>query len=77
MFSHRLQVQERLTNEVADAIWEAVDPSGVIVMLEGHHMCGSLRGVKKHDVNMVTTARRGAFRDDRTLTSDFFRSIGK
>jgi len=77
MFAHRLQVQERLTNEVADAVVEAVDPAGVMVVFEGHHMCGSLRGVKKHGTNMVTTARRGAFSEDKDLRDEFYRLIGK
>lgn len=77
LFAHRLQVQERLTNQIADAIQDALDPVGVIVVLEGQHMCGSLRGVKKHDVNMVTTARRGEFRTNRDLRDDFYKLIGK
>mgnify|MGYP001131735075 CR=1 FL=1 len=77
MFAHRLQVQERLTNEIADAVEQALDPLGVMVMLEGQHMCGSLRGVKKHDVNMITVAKRGVFRTDRELRDEFYRMIGK
>lgn len=77
MFAHRLQVQERLTNEIADAIEQALDPLGVMVVVEGQHMCGSLRGVKKHGVNMVTSAKRGLFRTDRALVEDFYRMIGK
>lgn len=77
MFARRLQIQERMTNEIADAIEEALDPIGVIAVVEGHHMCGSLRGVKKHDVNMVTTAKRGEFRTNRDLRDEFYRLIGK
>ena len=77
MFAHRLQVQERLTNEIADAIVEALDPVGVMVVVEGQHMCGSIRGVKKHGANMVTTARRGEFRTNRDLRDEFYRLIGK
>ncbi|MBN1122764.1 MAG: GTP cyclohydrolase I FolE [Anaerolineae bacterium] len=77
MFAHRLQVQERLTNEIADVLEEYLDPVGVIVMIEGQHMCGSLRGVKKHGVNMVTTAKRGEFRTNRDLRDEFFKLIGK
>ncbi len=77
MFAHRLQVQERLTNEVADAITEALDPAGVMVVVEGQHMCGSLRGVKKHGVNMITTAKRGEFSANRELRDEFYRLIGK
>ncbi|MBN1200569.1 MAG: GTP cyclohydrolase I FolE [Anaerolineae bacterium] len=76
MFARRLQVQERLTNEVADALVEALDPVGVMVVFEGQHSCASLRGVKKHGVNMVTTAKRGEFRTNRDLRDEFYRMIG-
>ncbi|HEX3052466.1 MAG TPA: GTP cyclohydrolase I FolE [Aggregatilineaceae bacterium] len=77
MFAHRLQVQERLTNEIADAIEAALDPLGVMVMMEGQHSCAALRGVKKHDINMVTTAKRGEFRTDASLRDEFYRLLGK
>jgi GTP cyclohydrolase I len=77
MFAHRLQVQERLTNEVADALERSIDPDGVIVVVEGQHSCASLRGVKKHGVNMTTTAQRGVFRTDKELRDEFYRLIGK
>jgi len=76
MFARRLQVQERLTNEVADALQEHLDPLGVIVVVEGQHSCAALRGVKKHGVNMVTTAKRGQFRTDPTLVQEFYRLAG-
>ena len=77
MFARRLQVQERLTNEIADALETYLDPVGVMVVLEGQHSCAALRGVKKHGVNMVTTAKRGEFRTDRDLRDEFYRLIGK
>jgi GTP cyclohydrolase I len=77
MFARRLQVQERLTNEVADALEDSIDPSGVIVIFEGKHSCASLRGVKKHGVNMTTTAQRGAFKEEKELRDEFYRLIGK
>lgn len=77
MFAHRLQIQERLTNEIADAIQQALDPVGVMVVVEGQHSCSSLRGVKKRDASMVTTARRGEFRTNRALRDEFYRLIGK
>jgi len=77
MFAHRLQVQERLTNEVADALEKAIAPAGVMVILEGQHSCAALRGVKKHGMNMTTTAQRGAFRDDRSLRDEFYRLLGR
>ncbi|MBN1563863.1 MAG: GTP cyclohydrolase I FolE [Anaerolineae bacterium] len=76
MFARRLQVQERLTNEVADALNEHLDPLGVMVVFEGQHSCAALRGVKKHGVNMVTTAKRGAFRTDAALRDEFYRLAG-
>jgi GTP cyclohydrolase I len=77
MFARRLQVQERLTNEVADALEEALDPLGVMVVFEGTHSCAALRGVKKHGLNMVTTAKRGAFQTDSGLRDEFYRLTGK
>ncbi|MBN1681306.1 MAG: GTP cyclohydrolase I FolE [Anaerolineae bacterium] len=77
MFARRLQVQERLTNEIANALEDALDPAGVMVVVEGQHSCAALRGVKKHGVNMVTTARRGAFRTDASLRDEFYRLIEK
>ena len=77
MYAHRLQIQERLTNEIADAISEVLDPRGVMVVVEGEHSCARLRGVKKHGVNMVTTAQRGAFREDRDLRNEFYRLTGR
>jgi GTP cyclohydrolase I len=77
MFSHRLQIQERLGNEIADALTEVLDPLGVMIRIEGQHSCSALRGVKKHGTNMVTTARRGSFRSDPALRSEFFQLIGR
>ncbi|MCC7019804.1 MAG: GTP cyclohydrolase I FolE [Ardenticatenales bacterium] len=77
MFARRLQIQERLTNEIADSMVAALDPVGVMVVLDGEHTCASLRGVKKHGVNMITTARRGAFKHDPTLRDEFYRLIGR
>ncbi|MCB0217037.1 MAG: GTP cyclohydrolase I FolE [Caldilineae bacterium] len=77
MFAKRLQIQERLTNEIAGAIEAALDPQGIMVVVEGTHSCASLRGVKKHGVNMITTARRGLFREDVSLRDDFYRQIGR
>jgi GTP cyclohydrolase I len=75
MFAHRLQIQERLTNEIADALCEALDPVGVMVLVEGEHSCASLRGVKKHGTNMMTTAKRGEFRTNRDLRDEFYRLL--
>jgi len=77
MFSRRLQIQERLTNEIADAIDGALDTKGVMVVLSGHHTCGSLRGVRKHGVNMTTTALRGEFKEFRELRTEFYALLGQ
>ena len=77
MFSRRLQVQERLTNEIADALVQVLDPVGVMVVIEGQHSCASLRGVEKHGLNMVTTAQRGEFRSNPGLREEYYRLIGK
>lgn len=77
MFAHRLQVQERLTNEIADTIQQVVGARGVMVVLEGQHACAALRGVEKHGMAMVTTARRGDFATDAGLRDEFYRLIGK
>lgn len=77
MFARRLQVQERMTNEIADGLVELLDPLGVMVVVEGQHACASLRGVKKHGINMVTTAKRGEFRANRELQDEFYRLIGR
>jgi len=77
MFARRLQVQERLTNEIADALAQAVNARGVLVVMEGQHACAALRGVEKHGMAMVTTARRGDFRDDPARREEFYRLLGR
>ena len=63
MYAQRLQVQERLTTEIADFMVATLQPQGVAVVLEAAHMCAQIRGVRKHDARMVTSALRGTFRD--------------
>jgi GTP cyclohydrolase IA len=63
LYARRLQVQERLTTQVADALEQALKPRGVIVVVEAEHMCMSLRGVRKPGAKTVTSAVRGLFRD--------------
>ncbi|MDU4244503.1 MAG: GTP cyclohydrolase I, partial [Varibaculum cambriense] len=63
-FSHRLQVQERLTAQVADAIMEKLDPWGAAVVIEGEHLCMSMRGIKKPGARTTTSALRGVMRSD-------------
>ena len=63
-FAKRLQVQERMTSQIADAIEEALDPKGVLVVVDAEHLCMSMRGVKKSGTSTVTSAVRGLFRSD-------------
>ncbi|WP_420137021.1 GTP cyclohydrolase I FolE [Sphingomonas sp.] len=63
-FARRLQVQERLTAQVADCIWEHLQPQGVAVVIEASHGCMTGRGVRTHGVSMTTSRMMGAFRDD-------------
>jgi GTP cyclohydrolase I len=74
-FSRRLQVQERLTNEIAGTIQEAVDPLGVAVVMEGTHLCMAMRGVEKQHSAAVTSAMLGTFRDDARTRSEFLTLI--
>lgn len=75
-FAKRLQVQEKMTAQIANAIDEALRPRGVAVVLEGEHHCMSTRGVHKPGVTMVTSAMRGDFQKDRELRRDFMGIIG-
>lgn len=63
-FARRLQVQERLTDQIADAIEQTLDPLGVFVVVRAHHQCMGCRGVVLPEALMVTSAMRGAFKDD-------------
>ncbi len=76
VYARRLQVQERLTNQIADAMEEILDPYGVGVVLEGKHLCMMMRGVQKQDSNMVTSAMRGTFRTDPRTRSEFLTFVG-
>jgi GTP cyclohydrolase IA len=71
VFARRLQVQERLTNQVADAMDDILDPYGVGVIMEGKHLCMMMRGVQKQESNMVTSSMRGTFRSDARTRSEF------
>ena len=71
VFARRLQVQERLTNQVADAMTDTLDPHGVGVVMEGKHLCMMMRGVQKQESNMVTSAMRGTFVSDARTRSEF------
>ncbi|NTU79218.1 MAG: GTP cyclohydrolase I FolE [Chloroflexales bacterium] len=77
MFARRLQVQERMTVQIADFINEHLGPTGVAVVAEGVHMCSVMRGVKKANASMVTSAMRGIFRDDQKTRAEFMAHIGR
>jgi GTP cyclohydrolase I len=71
LFARRLQVQERLTNQVADAIEDVLGPHGVAVVIEGKHLCMMMRGVQKQESSMITSAMRGTFQSDARTRSEF------
>ena len=75
MFSRRLQVQERLTREIAEALETALDPRGVAVVMEGQHLCMMARGVEKQAPKMTTNVMRGTFREDSSTRAEFLRCI--
>jgi GTP cyclohydrolase I len=74
-FSHRLQVQERLTNQIAETIHEKIDPVGVGVVMEATHLCMAMRGVEKQNSFAITSAMLGAFRDDARTRAEFLNLI--
>ncbi len=74
-YARRMQIQERLTAQIASAIESVLDPLGVAVMIESEHHCMSTRGVHKHDVGMVTTRMLGCFKDDPDRRREFLHLI--
>lgn len=77
VYARRLQLQERLCAQIADALMEYLAPAGAIVMLEAEHMCMTMRGVQKPGTTTVTLARRGVFETDPALEERFFRMLGR
>jgi GTP cyclohydrolase I len=77
LFSRRLQVQERMTTQIANYINVVLQPQGVAVVAEGLHMCMMLRGVKKKDARMTTSAMLGVFREDMSTRMEFLDNISR
>lgn len=77
MFSRRLQVQERMTRQIAEFLCDAVDPMGAGVILEGLHLCSMMRGVRKHDARMTTTTMIGNFRDKPATRQEFLDGVSR
>lgn len=75
MFSRRLQVQERMTRQIADTIDEILAPQGVAVVIEGNHMCSMMRGVKKQEASMITSAMLGSFKENDKTRNEFLNHI--
>lgn len=77
MFARRLQVQERMTRQIADFLEQVLHPRGVAVVVEGAHLCSMMRGVRKANARMVTSAVLGGFKTDARTRSEFFEHIRK
>jgi GTP cyclohydrolase I len=77
MYAHRLQVQERMTQEVAGYLMERLEPKGVACVVEATHLCTMMRGVKKQQATMVTSAMLGTFRRDPKTRGEFLTLIGR
>ena len=75
MFARRLQVQERLTHQIAQAINEVLQPQGIAVVMEAQHMCMMIRGVEKQRSNTFTNVMLGTFRTEDSTRAEFFHSI--
>ena len=77
MFARRLQVQERMTQQIAEFLDVTLHPQGVAVVAEGLHMCAAMRGVKKSNARMVTSAMLGTFKENAITRNEFFGHIGR
>ena len=75
VFARRLQIQERMTNQIAETIREKIDPLGVAVVCEGTHLCMSMRGVEKQNSFAITSAMLGAFRDNARTRMEFLELV--
>ena len=75
VYARRLQLQEQLTGQIADALMEHLKPKGVMVMIEAEHMCMTMRGIKKPGSQTVTIVKRGEFLENQELANTFFQMI--
>lgn len=73
VFARRFQVQERLTDQIAQAVWDTTGPRGVAVIIEAYHLCMMMRGVQKQNSKTVTSAMRGTFLEDHRTRDEFLR----
>jgi GTP cyclohydrolase IA len=73
VFARRLQVQERLTDQIAGVVWDLLRPQGVGVVIEAYHLCMMMRGVEKQNSKTITSAMRGTFLDDLKTREEFLR----
>ncbi len=73
VYARRLQVQERMTDQIAQAMWELVEPEGVGVVVEAHHLCMMMRGVQKQNSKTITSAMRGSFLEEQMTRDEFLR----
>ena len=77
MYARRLQVQERMTRQIADFVQQTLEPQGVAVVVEAMHLCAMMRGVKKHDARMTTSAMHGSFRANLATRQEFLNNISR
>ena len=77
MYARRLQVQERMTRQIADFLRDLLKPQGVAVVVEAMHLCSMMRGVRKHDARMTTSAMHGAFRANLATRQEFLDNISR
>jgi len=77
LYARRLQIQERMTRQIADFVQETLNPQGVAVVVEAIHLCAMMRGVKKHDARMTTSAMHGSFRANLATRQEFLANISR
>jgi len=77
VYARRLQVQERMTVQIANFLNETLKPKGVAVVVNGYHLCMAMRGIRKSDANMLTSSMLGAFRNDERTRAEFLSLIGQ